>query len=545
MVVLAASIVTKTGKALVSRQFVEMTRIRIEGLLAAFPKLIGSGKQHTYVETEHVRYVSQPMESLYLLLITNKASNILEDLETLRLLSKVVPDHAGAADEESVSRNAFELIFAFDEVISLGHKENVTLQQVRTYVEMESHEEKLHKMIIQSKINDTKDVMEKKAREIDKNKMEKRESRFVGMGNSLQSLGSGLIDDDGPSGMGMGGRGGFGGGGMGGGGFDDGMGGGYSGSMMQGGFGGGGGFGGMSGGADAPKAKAGPKKGMVLGSKAKTSSFLESLKAEGELVDEPRSAPGAGAAASAAPAVPQDPVSVAIEEKLVCQLRKDGGMDNLEVQGTMLLSVASEDDAYVRVAIRTGDVRGFQFKTHPNIDKALHSNEGILGLKDPNRPFPTGSALGILKWRMQTKDESVVPLSINCWPSVSGGETFVSIEYEATQQFDLHNVQVAIPLPALRDAPQVSQADGDYRWDSRRSVLFWEIELIDNSNRNGSMEFAVPACDTDTFFPIEVGFSSKGTLCQVAVDSVVHATEGQPVRYSCTSALQVESFQVA
>lgn len=48
--------------ALVSRQFVEMTRIRIEGLLAAFPKLVGAGKQHTYVETENVRYVYQPME---------------------------------------------------------------------------------------------------------------------------------------------------------------------------------------------------------------------------------------------------------------------------------------------------------------------------------------------------------------------------------------------------------------------------------------------------------------------------------------------------
>ena len=36
--------------ALVSRQFVDMSRIRIEGLLAAFPKLVGSGKQHTYVE---------------------------------------------------------------------------------------------------------------------------------------------------------------------------------------------------------------------------------------------------------------------------------------------------------------------------------------------------------------------------------------------------------------------------------------------------------------------------------------------------------------
>ena len=54
--------------ALVSRQYVDMSRIRIEGLLAAFPKLVGSGKQHTYVETENVRYVYQPMEVRWVLL---------------------------------------------------------------------------------------------------------------------------------------------------------------------------------------------------------------------------------------------------------------------------------------------------------------------------------------------------------------------------------------------------------------------------------------------------------------------------------------------
>ncbi len=53
------AICTKNGKALLSRQFVDTSRIRIEGLLAAFPKLISSdaSKQHTFVETDNVRCV--------------------------------------------------------------------------------------------------------------------------------------------------------------------------------------------------------------------------------------------------------------------------------------------------------------------------------------------------------------------------------------------------------------------------------------------------------------------------------------------------------
>ena len=43
MVILSAAVTTKNGRALLSRQFVDMNRLRVEGLLAAFPKLQGTG----------------------------------------------------------------------------------------------------------------------------------------------------------------------------------------------------------------------------------------------------------------------------------------------------------------------------------------------------------------------------------------------------------------------------------------------------------------------------------------------------------------------
>ena len=73
--------------------------------------------------------------SLYLIchhavLITNRSSNIVEDLETLRLLGRLVPEYCPKLEEEDITKKAFELLFAFDEVINLGYRDSMSLEQV-------------------------------------------------------------------------------------------------------------------------------------------------------------------------------------------------------------------------------------------------------------------------------------------------------------------------------------------------------------------------------------------------------------------------------
>ncbi|KAL6614220.1 hypothetical protein ACP70R_036490 [Stipagrostis hirtigluma subsp. patula] len=486
-----------------------MSRIRIEGLLAAFPKLVGTGKQHTYVETESVRYVYQPIEVLYLLVITNKQSNILEDLETLRLLSKLVPEYSPSLDEESVCRAAFELVHAFDEAISLGNKENVTVAQVKQYCEMESNEEKLHKLVMQSKVNETRDFMRRKVTEIEKNKTDrgKTEKAFAPLRT--------------PNSIDMNTRGGA-----------------PGGDPMFG---------------DIHKTKGRPMAptpasskvagGMKLGKAQKTNRFLESLKAEGEVILEDTQPSAVQSKLSSVP--PSDPITVTIEEKLNVTVKRDGGVNNFDVQGTLALQILNDNNGFIQLQIENQDLPGLSFKTHPNISKELFNSHQVVGAKDPNRPFPSGqNETPLVKWRIQELSESSLPLAVNCWPSISGNETYVNIEYEAADMFDLHNVVIYIPLPALRVAPSVRQIDGEWKYDSRNSVFEWSIILIDQSNRSGSMEFSVPAADPSTFFPISVGFSASSTFSNLKVTDVLPLREGSPPKFSQRIRLVTDNYQV-
>ena len=64
--------------------------------------------------------------------------------------------------------------------------------------------------------------------------------------------------------------------------------------------------------------------------------------------------------------------------------------------------------------------------------------------------------------------------------------------------------------------PSIGKIDGDYQFDSRKTVLNWSLPVIDQTNPEGSLEFSVRGKTTD-FFPIQVDFVAETPFCDIKV----------------------------
>jgi hypothetical protein len=513
MVVLSAAIVT-SGKTLVARQFVEMTRLRVEGLLSAFPKLLDSGRDHTFIETETVRYVYQPMESLYLLLVTNRSSNILEDLETLRLLAKVVQDCCQIqVNEELVLKHAFDIVFAFDEVISFGHRESVTLSQIKTYTEMDSHEEKLHQMIEQSKINEAREVAKKKQMELAKQRLTNKGSsdgpQMEGLGSSSFSMQDSMSDGPGKSG----------------------------GMTMDI--------------APAPWSTAmpddtgpvlkpsAPKKGMALGKKKPGADLFAGFDSmePASAASEP-SAAGAAAQEKAAPAVNPllDPVVVDIEEKITAELQVEGGLNgDITCQGSFTVTVMDTAKADLVSFKLAPQDKSFKYKVHPNLNKASHENSHVLEVRDAARAYRGNQPLPLVKWHLKSTDEAFLPVSLSCWPTSTADGTQIVLELTLEDsKAVLEDVTVRFPTPASA-APSVSNAEPGQA-STPSGEIRWYIPRLDSGDGSGTLEFSA-RCDQASLLPFTFEATQKDvTRCPMNILECYHMEKKETISFTCQKA---------
>lgn len=87
-------------------------------------------------------------------------------------------------DEKDISENAFNLIFAFDEIVALGYRESVNLAQIKTFVEMDSHEEKVYLAVRQTQEREAKQKMREKAKELQRQRLESSKRGGSSLGRS-------------------------------------------------------------------------------------------------------------------------------------------------------------------------------------------------------------------------------------------------------------------------------------------------------------------------------------------------------------------------
>eukprot|EP01091_Cochliopodium_minus_P003644 TRINITY_DN13622_c0_g1_i1.p1 TRINITY_DN13622_c0_g1~~TRINITY_DN13622_c0_g1_i1.p1 ORF type:complete len:529 (+),score=187.85 TRINITY_DN13622_c0_g1_i1:3-1589(+) len=523
MVVLLASIITKTGRILLARQFVEMSRVRIEGLISAFPKLLSTDIQHTFIETQNVRYVYQPLDTLYMLIITNKTSNILEDLEALQLFTKLIPEFCKSTPtEEKILERAFELTFAFDEVISLGYREKLSLPQIKTCMEMDSHEEKIFEIVKKNKEREALEKGEEMRLKFEKEKKESRKMGGMGGGMGPKGFGSSSFSSDSPS---------------------------FSSTSYT---------------SPSPTIETKKKveitetpgnvSGLKLGGNKKKGGdkLLQAIAKEEKIVipvnnsspSSSKDSKDSSHSSSSSQHVQQESVHFEFEEQICAQMDKDGVIKMFEVKGSLSLTVSSNDDSSIDVYIQNNATKEYRMSTHPHIDKKKWQ-DNIISLKGEGKKYPVGAKkLPVLKWRYASKEEGEHPLQITAWPSVGSTDTtVVNLEYILLKEDrELRDLNIHIPLPQ-GVKPVVQESTGQYRFDPKSSTLVWNIALVDSENTDGQMEFVIPDIkDNSLIFPIRAYFTCSTPYCDISVDKVQNLSTNNKSKFSLNSIIETGEY---
>ena len=243
--------------------------------------------------------------------------------------------------------------------MALGYRENVNLAQIRTFTDMESHEEKVYKAMRETQEKEAKQKMLERAEEIRRAKIADKQmhksgaysgsSSSGGLGSAASSTHSGGFGSSNYTSAATS----------------------YSSSDVDSAHHNPPSF---SSASQQPN-KAGGSSSSGSGSRAMklgtnkdaVPAFIEqqARTAMPSSVASPVSAAAAAAANQIQGNLPpanQERVHLKVDEKINLTCGKDGGVQNLEVLGVLSVRVTSEDDGKIKIGLRNGDARNLQLQ---------------------------------------------------------------------------------------------------------------------------------------------------------------------------------------
>ena len=175
MVALSVVICSKSAKIIFARQFVKMTRMELEEHIVQFSRNIDSYKEITHFESDKVRFIFIPIDSYFLILITSRNSNIIEDTEILKLIYRFIQDLCnGQINYDSIIENSYEIMLGIDDIACLGYRNGINIIQIKQYLQMESLEEKEFKRKKLEQERRVQRELYEKSKEFDRLKREKK-----------------------------------------------------------------------------------------------------------------------------------------------------------------------------------------------------------------------------------------------------------------------------------------------------------------------------------------------------------------------------------
>lgn len=516
MVVLAASITTTSGKPLLSRQFKDLSKDRVMELLSNFQNLVSTiSSDHTFVEDRHVRYVYKPFDEFYIILITNRQSNIIQDLATLNLFSQTINSFVTNFDEYEIYDNAFEILSSFDEIICMGYKENLNSTQVSTFLSMESHTEKIQEIIERNKEMEATEERKRRAKEIAR-KEQDRKNGIISPEGLMGESGSHFASSNDPNVRNA---------------YNS-----YYGHSQA-----------------AAKAQSVYTNKEYTSNYANYDPFKSNLgKPTNTMLVRNQSASGNINANTSATdrfivngskiqylqfddIKPENKgILLSVNETINASFNRDGSIQSSELKG--VFEVRVNDSELADLLIKLDDSvnvkdRTFQFKSHPNIDKNQFLNEKLISLKDKTKNFPhNDQSLGVLRWRKVGKadDTSLVPIELSTWvtPNSSGDSFDVTIEFEINQDLQdmkIENLGFIIPIP-IRTAT-INEDNNDFNASileiNDEVGIVIKIGSPLESNQTGSVSLSVPGDMEDALFPIDACFTiNEHSISGINIDSV-------------------------
>lgn len=536
MVVLAASITTRTGKPLLSRQFKEISKDRVLELLSNFQSLVTNIlSEHTFVEDEHVRYVYRPFDDYYIILITNRQSNIIMDLSTLNLFSQTVNHYLSSYDEAEIYDNAFEILSSFDEIVVMGYKENLSITQVNTYLSLESHEERIQEIIERNKEFEATEERKRRAKEIARREQE-RKMGIAPSGFSVPSNRFMASDDPNVANA-------------------------YNSYYSHA-------------SAAAQQSYIHPPNEAPAESHGRSSVEASQHHAGRgmKLVGQSKRGLAANARSPAmSRASQQEPeeekptnngILISVKETVNAEITRDGTINSSELKGVLELRVNDRELAHAKLVLdESVDVknRSLQFKTHPNIDKNEFLNSKVISLRDKEKAFPSNDqSLGVLRWRKvgAADDKSLVPLEISTWVSPSDerdGVFDVTVEFEVNADYEGTLDEVSFTFPVFTENVSINPENNEHNAtivDVNEDVgVTIKLDSIAPAT-SGVFAFMIEAAYEDGLFPINVDFkhseASGKTLAGVSIARVTSslADNEEALPYDVITSLKTEEYIV-